>query len=150
MTLADVAAVVGDSSALGVDDVVNAALLGRRRELERALDRLLAEGEAPVRLIARRGHGPCCACCACSVVAAGGSIEAAVAGARPPIFWQQKACSPTALRRWPPDRLAAGPGAAAGGRAALQERRRHARRRACAAPCWRSCAAIAQARPASG
>ena len=89
MTLADAAAVVGDSSALGVEDAIHAAVLGRRPELERALDRLLAEGEAPVRLIAAAASD-LMRLLRLSVVAAGGSIEAAVAGARPPIFWRQR------------------------------------------------------------
>ena len=65
VALADVAAVVGDSSALGIDDAVHAALLGDRRELERALDRLLAEGEAPHPAARASAATSCCACCAC-------------------------------------------------------------------------------------
>ena len=107
VTLADAAAVVGDSSALGVEDAINAALLGRRPELERALDRLLAEGEAPVRLITATAR-TVMRLLRLSVVAAGGSIEAAVAGARPPIFWKQRDLFADMLRRWSPDRLAAG------------------------------------------
>ena len=51
VTLEDVIAVVGDSSVLGLEDAVHAAVLGRRAELERSLDRLLAEGQAPIRLL---------------------------------------------------------------------------------------------------
>lgn len=104
VTLADAAAVVGDSSALGVDDAINAALLGRRRELERALDRLLAEGEAPIRLITATAR-TVLRLLRLSAVAAGGSVEAAVAGARPPIFWKQKELFVDMLRRWSADRL---------------------------------------------
>lgn len=107
VALADAAAVVGDSSALGVEDAINAAMLGRRPELERALERLLAEGEAPVRLI-RAAAGMAMRLLRLSVVAAGGSIESAVAGARPPIFYKHKDVFLAALRRWSPDRLAAG------------------------------------------
>ncbi len=105
VTLADAAAVVGDSSALGIEDVVDSALLGRRRDLERALDRLLAEGEAPLRLIGAAAR-TVLRLLRLSAVAADGSIEAAVAGARPPIFWKQKAVFVEILRRWTPDRLA--------------------------------------------
>ncbi len=105
-TLADVAAIVGDSSALAVDDAINAALLGRRRELDRALERLLAEGEAPVRLIGAATR-TAMRLLRLSAVAAGGSIEAALAGARPPIFWKQKDLFKDLLRRWSAERLAA-------------------------------------------
>ena len=49
---------------LSVEDAINAALLGRRPELERALDRLLAEGEAPDAADRVPPPGPRCACCA--------------------------------------------------------------------------------------
>jgi DNA polymerase-3 subunit delta len=104
VTLADAAAVIGDSSALGVDDAVDAALLGRRRELERALDRLLAEGEAPIRLIGAAAR-TVLRLLRLSAAAAGGSIEAALAGARPPIFWKQQDAFKAMLRSWSPDRL---------------------------------------------
>jgi DNA polymerase III subunit delta len=108
VTLADAAAVVGDSSALGVEDAVNAAMLGRRPELERALDRLLAEGEAPVRLIRSAADTVMRLMRLSVAVAAGSSIETAVAGARPPIFYKHKDVFVAALRRWSPDRLEAG------------------------------------------
>jgi DNA polymerase-3 subunit delta len=103
--LGDVAAVVGDSSAVGIDDSVNASLLGRRRELDRAVDRLLAEGEAPVRLIGAAARTTL-RLLRLSAVAATSSVDAALAGARPPIFWKQKDQFKDMLRRWSPDRLA--------------------------------------------
>lgn len=105
VTLADVAAVVGDSSALGIDDAVNAAMLGRRRELDRALERLLAEGEAPVRLIGAAAR-TVMRLLRLSATAATSSVEAAIAGARPPIFWKQRDQFVLILRRWSPVQLA--------------------------------------------
>jgi DNA polymerase-3 subunit delta len=104
VTKADAAAVVGDSSALGVDDAVESALLGRRPELERALDRLLAEGHDPIRLLGAAGR-TVLRLLRLGAVAAEGSLEAAVAAARPPIFWKQRDLYVALLRRWPPDRL---------------------------------------------
>ena len=49
--LEDAAAVVGDSAAVETDDLVRAALAGERARLDRALDRLLAEGTAPQSLL---------------------------------------------------------------------------------------------------
>lgn len=49
--LEDAAAVVGDSSALAVDDVIHAAALGDQAEVERGLERLLGEGRPPPSLL---------------------------------------------------------------------------------------------------
>lgn len=103
--LEDAAAIVGDSAVLALDDVALAALLGDAARLERELSRLLALGEAPVRILrtvtallvrllrlqaeAERGTG----------------VEAALAAARPPIHFRLKERFALALRRWSSDRL---------------------------------------------
>ncbi|MGI9493955.1 MAG: DNA polymerase III subunit delta, partial [Geminicoccaceae bacterium] len=46
-----VAAVVGDSAAVGLDDLAHATTLGDDAHVQRCLNRLLGEGQAPVRLI---------------------------------------------------------------------------------------------------
>lgn len=106
-TVADVMAVVGDSSALSLDDAVHAALLGDAVGLERALDRLFAAGEAPLRLLrvaaqfvmrllrlrTELDRQP------------GGNVEALVDAARPPIFFRVKPVFVAALRRWSGERL---------------------------------------------
>jgi DNA polymerase-3 subunit delta len=51
VTLEDVAAVVGDSAALGLHDLVHATALGQPAVVERVLSRLLAEGQSPIRLL---------------------------------------------------------------------------------------------------
>ncbi|MGD9507698.1 MAG: DNA polymerase III subunit delta [Geminicoccaceae bacterium] len=108
MTLADVSAVVGDSSALEVEDALSACLLGRRRELDRALERLLAEGEAPVRLIRAAATMLMRLLRIAAVARAGGSVEAALAAARPPVHFRLQKPFAAALRRWSPDTFAQG------------------------------------------
>ncbi|MEK0081837.1 DNA polymerase III subunit delta [Benzoatithermus flavus] len=107
-TLADVTAVVGDSSALGIEDAVQAAVLGETVRLDRALDRLLAEGEAPVRILRStaayllrllRLHGE---------VAGGSSAQAAVAALRPPLPPRVQEGMVKALQRWDGDALVGG------------------------------------------
>ena len=51
VTLEAAAQVVGDSAALDLDDLVHAATLGEAVQVERCLDRLLGEGQSPVRLL---------------------------------------------------------------------------------------------------
>jgi DNA polymerase-3 subunit delta len=108
VTLADVSAMVGDSSALEVEDALLACLLGQRGGLDRALERLLAEGEAPVRLIRAAAAMFTRLLRIGAVASAGGSIEAAIAAARPPIFFRLQKPFAAALRRWSPDALAQG------------------------------------------
>lgn len=108
VSLEDVVAVVGDSSVLGLDDVVHAAVLGRRVELERSLDRLLAEGQAPVRLLRVAAAFLLRLLRLQGSIEAGGSVDAALAAARPPIFFRQRPVIAEALRRWPADALASG------------------------------------------
>ena len=51
ITMADALAVLGDTSAIGIDDVVGATFNGNFVELDRALDRVFAEGGHPVQLV---------------------------------------------------------------------------------------------------
>ncbi len=108
VTLADVEAVIGDSSALGIDRLVWAGLVGRPGDAAAILDRLLGEGQAPVRLI--RGFAstfmrllPLRA-----RVEAGESALAVVEAIRPPVHFTQKEPMRRALEAWPTARLEAG------------------------------------------
>lgn len=104
--LAEVAAVVGDGSALRVDDAVLAALLGERPALEAALDRLLGEGVTPVRLL-RAAAGLVVRLLRLRAEMAGGaSIDAALRSARPPVHFSVAPRLRAALGRWPGDALA--------------------------------------------
>ncbi len=95
-----VAAVVGDSSAVGLDDLAHAATLGDRGQVERCLNRLLGEGQAPVRLIrtlinhvTRLRH-------LALLMEQGDPVDRAISQARPPIHFRRKGDVKTALRRW--------------------------------------------------
>ena len=82
VTLDDALAVLGDTAAIGIDDVIGATFDGNLTALDRALDRVFAEGGNPVQLVRAvqrhvdqlhmvAGHG-----------AAGGNMEAAMFKAR--------------------------------------------------------------------
>ena len=91
---------VGDSAALALDDAVMAAAEGDVARLERVLDRVFQEGEAPVaaaRALLRhlhRLHG------LAARVAAGSAISEAVRTARPPIFFKHQDSIKRQLARW--------------------------------------------------
>jgi len=51
ITLADATAVLGDTAAIGIDDVITATFDGQLVALDRALDRVFAEGGNPVQLV---------------------------------------------------------------------------------------------------
>ncbi len=97
---------VGDSSALRLDDVAFAAGAGDPAALERALERVLLEGVAPVtvlRAVARhfqRLH------LAASRLAGGDSAEAAMAALRPPVFFKDRPSFRAQTASWPPARAA--------------------------------------------
>ncbi|HSA81032.1 MAG TPA: DNA polymerase III subunit delta [Geminicoccaceae bacterium] len=101
VTLEDAASVVGDSAALDLDDLVHAATSGEAAQVERCLDRLLGEGQAPVRLLRAlalhlgRLHQLACR------VEGGESIDQAIDRARPPIHFRRRPSFKAALRRWP-------------------------------------------------
>jgi DNA polymerase-3 subunit delta len=100
VTLADVAAVIGDSAALGLDDLVHAAALGQAVELERTMGRLLAEGQAPVRLLrSLANHFSRLYQMAC-LVETGEPVDRVVEQARPPIIMRRRGSFKTELRRW--------------------------------------------------
>jgi len=51
VTMDDALAVLGDTAAIGIDDVVGATFDGNVEALDRALDRVFAEGGNPVQLV---------------------------------------------------------------------------------------------------
>jgi DNA polymerase-3 subunit delta len=106
--LADAAAVIGDSSALQLDDVIHAAVLGDAAAMERGFERLLAEGEAPQRVL-RMASLLLMRLLRLHADASGGKgLEAAVKAARPPIFWKLQDSYLKAMRRWTPSALGEG------------------------------------------
>jgi DNA polymerase-3 subunit delta len=97
--LDDIAAIVDDSSALALEDLQRAVLLGGR-DVEPLLDRLLAEGIRPEAMM-RATAGLLMQALRCAlIVDSGSSPSAAVAAVRPPLFGRRKELVEQALRRW--------------------------------------------------
>ena len=107
VTLADTAAVIGDSSALTIDDLVHAVALGRPAELSGILDRLLSAGEAPVRLLRSVANHVARLHRLAGGVAAGEPAARVLEKARPPIHFRRKDSFRTELARWSSADLAA-------------------------------------------
>ena len=99
--LADAEAMVGDSAALSLDDVVFAAADGDAAALERALDRAFQEGEAPVSVLRalmrhfQRLHF------VQARVDSGMSEEETLRSLRPPLFFKLQDRFRRQLRLWP-------------------------------------------------
>ena len=84
---ADVAAVIADAAPLQLDAYLYAVTGGDGRAADAALARLLADGQAPIRLHnALTTHMTRFA----TVLTAGGSVETAAGSLRPPLFWKVK------------------------------------------------------------
>lgn len=100
VTLADAAACVGDSAALGLDDLAYAVGDGDNATAQRVLDRLYREGTNPVGVLRtlqrhfQRLH------LAVGAVQAGKSVDQAVAGLRPPLFFKVADRFKGQMRRW--------------------------------------------------
>ncbi len=107
VTLEAVALVVGDSAALELDDLVHAAAQGDPRQLERCLDRLLGEGQSPVRLLRALANHITRLHALALRVEAGEPPEQVIDRARPPIHFRRRASFGSELRLWPAARAAA-------------------------------------------
>ncbi len=103
----DVACMIGDSAAVGLDDLAHATTLGDTRAVERCLNRLLGEGQAPVRLIRTLLNHVTRLRRIALVIKRGETAERAIGQARPPIHFRRKTDVKLALRRWNEGRLAA-------------------------------------------
>jgi DNA polymerase III subunit delta len=106
VTLDDVAAVVGDSAALGLDDLVHAVTLGQVAVVERCLDRLLGEGEAPVRLVRAQANHVARLYRLAALVERGEPVAQVVDRARPPIHFRRRSSVQAELRLWSSRRAA--------------------------------------------
>jgi DNA polymerase-3 subunit delta len=105
-TLADVAAVIGDSAALGLDDLVHGVALGDMAALERCLERLLGEGEHPVRLVRAQANHFARLHRLAALVERGEPVERVIERARPPIHFRRRSSVGAELRLWPAARAA--------------------------------------------
>jgi DNA polymerase-3 subunit delta len=100
VALADVEACVGNSSALALDDVADAAALGDLGRLTTALARCLQEGASAVAVLrAVAGHFQRLHLVA-SRLAAGERLDDALKRLKPPLFWKKKEAFTAQLRLW--------------------------------------------------
>ncbi len=102
ISLEDAMANIGDQSAIGQDDLCSAIGLGDLKNLERQIERNLAESNeiSLIRAVSRhfmKLHQ------VTAKMARGDSLEAAIAGLRPPIFWKAVDGFKAQCRRWPAD-----------------------------------------------
>jgi DNA polymerase-3 subunit delta len=105
-SLEDVAAVVGDSAALGLDDLLHAVAQGELEALERCLERLLGEGQDPVRLVRAQANHFARLHRLAAQVERGAALEQVVERARPPIHFRRKDAVRSELRLWSAARAA--------------------------------------------
>jgi DNA polymerase-3 subunit delta len=82
VTMDDALAVLGDTAAIGIDDVIGATFDGNVAALDRALDRVFAEGGNPVQLVRALQRHADQLHLVSGHVAAGGNLEAAMFKAR--------------------------------------------------------------------
>lgn len=96
---------VGDSAAIGLDDVCYAATAGDTTALERALGRCYLAGEAPIAILrAAQRHMQRLHLVAGQT--AGGGAEMAIKRLRPPLHFKRTREFAAQLRLWPVGRLA--------------------------------------------
>ena len=105
VTLDDVEAVVGDSAATTLDDIVFSTAAGDLRDLDRALQRAFDEGVNAVAVVRasqrhfQRLHR------AAGAVASGRTPDQAMKALRPPVFFKRGAAFLGQLSAWSADRL---------------------------------------------
>jgi len=102
-----VAAIVGDTAAVSIDDVIFAAADGEAAALERALTRAFQEGEQPVTVLRALMRHFQRLYLVGSRLAQGTSEEDALKSLRPPLFFKLADRFKRQLRLWPPARAAA-------------------------------------------
>jgi DNA polymerase III subunit delta len=106
VTLEAAALIVGDSAALELDDLAHAAALGEASQLDRCLDRLLGQGESPVRVLRALANHLTRLHALALHIEAGAPLEQVIERARPPIHFRRKASVRAELQRWPAARAA--------------------------------------------
>jgi DNA polymerase-3 subunit delta len=98
--LDDVAAVVGDSAALGLDDLVHGVALGQLAATERCLERLLGEGQQPVRLVRAQANHFARLHLLAALLEGGEPAAQVIERARPPIHFRRKDSVKAELQLW--------------------------------------------------
>ncbi len=108
ITLDDAMAVLGDTAAIGIDNVVAATFDGELAALDRALDRVFAEGGNPVQLVRQLQRHADQLHLVSAHVEKGGNLEAAMFKARGlPRGGPQRQRFERHVRSWPLPRLSA-------------------------------------------
>ncbi len=107
VTVDAAALLVGDSAAMEMDDAVLAATAGDLAMLERALDRLFAEGENPVTVLRAAQRHVTRLHAAAARVDEGASEEEALSGLRPQPIFRVADRMRLQLRHWPARRARA-------------------------------------------
>jgi DNA polymerase III subunit delta len=104
VSLADAQAIVGDSAAAAVDEVLQAAAEGNVAALDRALSRAAGE-TTPVGLLRAAQRHFSRLHLAASEIEGGASVDTVIKGVRPPLFFRATDSFKAALRLWTPSRL---------------------------------------------
>ena len=106
VTLEDAVACIGDSAAFSIEDVIFAVADGAAADLDRAVERVFAEGASPVAVLRAMMRHIQRLQLAGARVRAGESAEAAMKSLRPPIFFKRQDRFRRQLTSWPPKMLA--------------------------------------------
>ena len=108
ISIEDARAIIGDSAAVTIDDVIEASVGGNIGALAVAFARARYEGVEPVRIIRAGLRHLSRLEEADAAIARGSSHEQAIKNLRPPVFFKQQQAFADHLRRWRRDRLARG------------------------------------------
>lgn len=100
ISLDDVAAIVGDVSALELDAALDAAGLGETADLDRALQRLIAAGNAPAQLVSAAIRHFLTLHALRAEKDVGNPARAVIDKAKPPIFFKRRDAVTRQLERW--------------------------------------------------
>jgi DNA polymerase III subunit delta len=103
--LEDAALMVGDGSALGLDDAVHAALGGDAAGVEASLERLFRAGQAPARVLRALVRHTLTLYRLAARRESGAGIEQVIAQARPPVHFRARDRVARQLRLWRPATL---------------------------------------------
>lgn len=103
--LDDALACIGDTAALGLDDLSLATADGDHATAQRVLDRLLREGNQPVSILRALSRHFQRLHLASGVMAQGKSADQAMAALKPPVIFKAAERFKRQLSRWPADRV---------------------------------------------
>lgn len=105
VSLADATACIGDTAALGLDDLALATADGDHGGAQRVLDRLLREGSSPIQMLRSVARHFIRLHLAAGIMAQGKSVEQAMTALKPPVIFKAADRFRRQLSRWPTDRL---------------------------------------------